>query len=107
MGTKPTPESDSADTDPRIDVKSSATTPLNDTAEMVAAALVVDAIGYHGRSRFFEDESNGSGDVLDGFVADVTIIVQSQCERWESYADIETLIDNDPFLADYGRPDGV
>jgi putative transposase len=92
METKPTAESDSADTDPRIDAKSPATTPLNDTAEMVAAALVADAAGHHGRSRFFEDESDGSGDTLDGFVADVTTIAQSQCERWEGYADIEMLI---------------
>ncbi|MFC6964321.1 transposase [Halocatena marina] len=34
----------------------------------------------------------GADDHLDRFVADVTTIVQSQCERWESYADIETLI---------------
>jgi putative transposase len=92
MVTKPTPESDSADTDPRIDAKSPATTSLNDTAEMVAAALVADATGHHGQSRFFEDESDGSGDVLDGFVADVTTIAQSQCERWESYVDIGMLI---------------
>jgi putative transposase len=92
MVTKPTPESGSADTDPRIDAKSPTTIPLNDTAEMVAAALVADATGHHGRSRFFKDESDGSDDVLDGFVADVTTIAQSQCERWENYADIETLI---------------
>src|SRR5699024_144393 len=64
----------------------------SDTAEMVAAALVADAAGHHGRPRFFEDESDGSGDVLDGFVGDVTTIAQSQCERWESYRDIEMLI---------------
>jgi putative transposase len=92
MGTKPTPESDSPDTDPRIDAESPATTPLNDTADMVAAALVADATGYNGRSRFFEDSSDGTDDVLDGFVADVTTIAQSQCERWENYADIETLV---------------
>jgi putative transposase len=92
MGTKPTPESDSADTDARIDAKSLATTPMNDTAEMVAAALVADATGHHGRSRFFKDGFDGSGDVLDEFVADVTTIAQSQCERWENYAHIETLI---------------
>ena len=92
MGTKPTAESDSPDTDPRIDAESPATTPLNDTAEMVAAALVADATGYNGRSRFFESVSNGSGDVLDGFVADLTTIAQSQCERAESYTEIETLI---------------
>jgi IS4 transposase len=63
---------------------------------MVAAALVADATGYHGRSRFFEDESDGSGDTLDGFVADVTTIAQSQCERWENYVDIETLVSHLP-----------
>ncbi len=92
MGTKSTPESDSADTDARIDAKSSTTTPLNDTAEMVAAALVADATGYNDQPRFFEGEPDGSGDGLDGFVADVTTIAQAQCERWKSYADIETLI---------------
>jgi putative transposase len=92
METKPTAESDSPDTDPRIDAKSPATTPPNDTAEMVAAALVADATGHHGRSRFFEAEPDGSGDALDGFIADVTTIAQSQCERWEGYADTETLI---------------
>jgi putative transposase len=92
METEPTPESDSSDTDARIDAKSPATTPLNDTAKMVAAALVADATGYNGQSRFFEGEADGSGDDLDGFVGDVTTIAQSQCERWESYADIETLI---------------
>ncbi|WP_160135391.1 transposase [Halococcus salsus] len=59
---------------------------------MVAAAFIADATGYNGQSRFFEGEADGSGDDLDGFVADVTTIAQSQCERWESYADIETLI---------------
>jgi hypothetical protein len=58
METKPTPESDSTDTDARIDAKSPATTPLNDTAEMVAAALVADATGYNGQSRFFEGASD-------------------------------------------------
>ncbi|ELZ04985.1 transposase IS4 family protein [Natrialba asiatica DSM 12278] len=51
---------------------------------MVAAALVVDATSHHGRSRFFEDESDWSGDVLDGFVGGVTTIAQSQCQRWEA-----------------------
>jgi putative transposase len=96
MGTNSHSESDSPDTDARIDAKSSATNRLNDTAEMVAAALVADATGYHGRSRFFEDESGGSGDALDGFVADVTTIVQSQCERATDYADIETLVSRLP-----------
>ncbi|ADJ16429.1 MULTISPECIES: transposase [Halococcaceae] len=59
---------------------------------MVAAALVADATGYNGRSRFFEDDPDGTGDALDGFVADVTTIAQSQCERAGSYTDIETLV---------------
>lgn len=92
MGTKSESESDSPDTDTRIDAKPSATTPLNDTAEMVAAALIANTTGYNGRSRFFEDDSERSGDALDEFVADLTTIAQSQCERWESYADIETLV---------------
>jgi putative transposase len=85
-------EADSPDTDIRIDPKPPVTTPLNDTAEMVAAALVADATGYDRRSRFFEGKSDRNGDGLDGFVADVTTIAQSQCKRWDSYADIETLI---------------
>ena len=92
METTPTPESDSPDTDARIDARPPATTPLNDTAEMVAAALVADATGYNGQPRFFEGEADGSGDDLDGFVGDVTTIAQLQCERWESYRDIEMLI---------------
>jgi hypothetical protein len=31
-------------------------------------------------------------DDLDGFVADVTTIAQSQCEHATDYADVETLI---------------
>ena len=91
MGTNSPSETDSPDTDARIDAKPPATTSLNDTTEMVAAALVANATGYNGQSRFFESES-GSGDDLDGFVADVTTIAQSQCERCESYADIEMLV---------------
>lgn len=34
----------------------------------------------------------GADDHLDGFVADVTTIAQSQCEQWERYDDIEMLI---------------
>ncbi len=56
---------------------------------MIAAALVADATSHHGRTRFFEDEFEGSGNGLDGFIADVTTVAQSQCERAESYADIE------------------
>ena len=92
MGTNSDSESDAPDTTACIDAQPPVTNPLNDTAEMVAAALVADATGYNGRSRFFESESDGSGDTLDSFVADLTTIAQSQCERAESYADLETLV---------------
>src|SRR5699024_4630531 len=55
-------------------------------------ALVADATDHHEQAHFFESKLDGGGDVLDGFVADVTTIAQSQCERWEGYADIETLV---------------
>lgn len=94
MGTKPHSESDadSPDTDARIDAKPSAANRLNDTAEMVAAALFINATDHRGQTRFFEDELGGTDDGLDGFVADVTTIVQSQCERATDYTDIETLV---------------
>jgi putative transposase len=92
MGTEPHSESDSPDTTTRIDVQPPVTNSLNDTAKMVAAALVADATDYNGQSRFFESESDESGDALDSFVADLTTIAQSQCERAESYADIEALV---------------
>ena len=85
MGTKPESDVDSPDTDARIDAKPPAADHLNDTARMVAAALAIIATDHHGQIRFFEV------DALDGFVADVTTIVQSQCERATDYADIETL----------------
>ena len=92
MGTNSQSESDASDTTARTDAQPPTTTPLNDTAEMVAAALIADATGYNERSRFFESESNGSDDALDSFVADLTTIAQSQGERAESYADLETLV---------------
>ena len=89
-------DADSPDTDARIDAKSPATTPLNDTAEMVAAALAVSATGDNDRSRFFDIAPDVSGGALDEFVADVTTIAQSQCEHCEDYADIETLVSRLP-----------
>src|SRR5699024_7115121 len=89
-------DADSPDTDARIDAKSPAANRLNDTTEMVAAALVASGTDYHGQTRFFEDELDGTDDALDGFVADVTTIVQSQCKRATDYADIEMLVSRLP-----------
>jgi putative transposase len=89
-------DADSPDTTARIDAKPLAANRLNDTAEMVAAALVADATDYHGQTRFFEDELDGTDDALDGFVADVSTIVQSQCERATDYGDIEMLVSRLP-----------
>jgi hypothetical protein len=50
-------DADSPDTDARIYAKSSATNRLNDTAEMVAAALVADATDYHGQTSVGEIRS--------------------------------------------------
>ena len=50
---KPESDADVPDTHVRIDAKPSATTPLSDTADMVAAALVADATGHHGQSPAF------------------------------------------------------
>jgi putative transposase len=48
------------------------------------------------QSRFFDGKSGEKSDALNGFVADVTTIVQSQCERATDYADIETLVSQFP-----------
>src|SRR5699024_12424906 len=85
-------DADSPDTDARIDAKSPAANRLNDTTEMVAAALVASGTDYHGQTRFFEDELDGTDDALDGFVADVTTIVQSQCKRATDSDDNEMLV---------------
>lgn len=62
-------------------------------------------------------ECEGVGDDIDRFVADVTTIAQSQCERTTDYADIETLVCNLPIdhltfaahdsLASYAGPYSV
>ncbi|MGN8215884.1 transposase [Halococcus salifodinae] len=59
---------------------------------MVAAALVADATDRHEQAHFFQSKLDRGGEALDGFVADVTTIAQSQCEHCEGYADIETLV---------------
>jgi putative transposase len=92
MSPKPESDADVSDTDARIDAKPPAAKPLNDTAEMVAAALVADATDRHEQAHFFKSKLDGGGDALDGFVADVTTIAQSQYGHCEGYADIETLV---------------
>jgi putative transposase len=48
------------------------------------------------QSHFFDSKSGEKSDALNGFVADVTTIVQSQCERATDYADIEMLVSRLP-----------
>ena len=79
MGTNTQSDADSPDTDARIDADSPNTDQPSGTA-------------HHGQSRFFADDSDGTGDDLVGFVADVTTIAQSQCECATDYADIEALV---------------
>jgi hypothetical protein len=50
------------------------------------------ATDHHEQSCFFGPEYDGIGEDLDGFVAAVTIVAQSQCERATDYTDIETLV---------------
>lgn len=78
MGTNAASVTDSPDMDARIDTQPSATTPLTDTAEMVAAALVANARLQRPVPVFESDpDETGDNDALDGFVADVTTIAQS------------------------------
>lgn len=77
------------DTDARIDAKSSAVDQLNETA---TPPLTGNATEHDEQSRFFASDSDRTNDGLDGFVRDISVIAQSQCERCEDYADIETLI---------------
>jgi putative transposase len=92
MDTNSPSDSDSADTNTRIDSNSSAANRSSDTANAAIPALSDSAIGHTGRSRFFDSEFDGAGVALDGFVADVTTIAQSQCEHATDYADIGSLV---------------
>ncbi|GAA0472576.1 transposase (plasmid) [Halococcus dombrowskii] len=85
-------DSDFPDTDARIDAKSSAADRPSDTVDTVIPVLSDDTNDDSEQSRFFDTESDGAGDTLDGFVSDVTTVAQSQCERATDYADIESLI---------------
>ncbi len=92
MGTNSQSNADSPDTNARINAKSLAADRSSETANSVTSILADSATDYHGRSRFFDADSEGVDDDLDGFVADVTTIAQSKCERCEDYADIETVV---------------
>jgi hypothetical protein len=63
-----------------------------DTTKTVTPMLAESATDHHDQSRFFDVESEEVGNNLDGFVAAVTTIAQSQCERDTDYDDIETLV---------------
>jgi hypothetical protein len=75
-----------------IDTKSSAADRSSDTAKTITTILADSITDHHSQSLFFDGDSEGTGDGLDGLVADVTTIAQSQCEHCEDYADIETLV---------------
>ncbi|MFC6764529.1 transposase [Natrinema soli] len=96
MDTNTQSDADSPDTNTRIDAKSSAADRAGDTANTVTPILADSTTDHHGRSHIFDSEFEGVDDDLDGFVADVTTIEQSQCERCEDYADIEALIHDLP-----------
>ena len=64
----------------------------NDTAKTLTPIHADSATDHHGSSRFFDIDSDGSSDDLDGFVSDVTTVAQSQCEHATDYADIEALV---------------
>jgi putative transposase len=65
-------DSDSPDTDARIDAKTPTT-----TANTVTPILADSATDHHVQSRFFDVASEETDDDLDGLVAAVTTIAQS------------------------------
>jgi putative transposase len=93
MGTNSPSETESpdTDTDARIDTQSPAVDRPDDTAKSVTPILAGSTTDHPNPSRFFDLDSEEVVD-LDGFVADVSTIAQSRCERCEDYTDIETLI---------------
>jgi putative transposase len=94
MDTKPHSEldTDSPDTDARIETQLSTADKSNDLTKTVTPVLAENVTDQHGQSRFFNDASAKKDNALDGFVADVTTIAQSQCEHATNYNDIETLV---------------
>jgi putative transposase len=92
MDTNTPSESEFPDTDARIDAKLPAADQPDDPTDSAASILADSTNNHSERSRFFDTESDGKGDDLDGFVADVITIVQSRCEHATDYIDIETLV---------------
>ncbi|EMA55846.1 transposase [Halococcus thailandensis] len=88
MGPNTASETDSPDTDIRIDTTNATADRPNDTAKAVAPTFADSNHERPGQSGFFDHESDG----LDGFVADVTTIAQSRCEHCEGYTDIEMVV---------------
>ncbi|WP_256684890.1 transposase [Halococcus qingdaonensis] len=83
-------ETDSSDPDTRIDTQPPAADRSNGTTEILSPDLA--DIANTGRLQFFDDEADGVGDDLSGFVADVTTVAQTRCEHCEDYADVEALV---------------
>lgn len=79
------------DTNTRIDAKSPTADRPNDTAKALTPIGADSATSHHGPSRFFDIDSDGSSDDLDGFVSYVITTAQSQCKHVTDYADIEAL----------------
>jgi putative transposase len=90
MDTHAPSDADSPDTNIRIDATSPAADRPNGTTTSVTSMLADKTAAE--QSRFCAVKVNGTGDTLDGFVAAVTTIAQSQCEHATDYADIETLV---------------
>ncbi|WP_232833851.1 transposase [Saliphagus sp. LR7] len=90
MGRNSASDADSPDTDARIETQPPAADRSNGTTTTVPPSLADTTIA--GQPRFFDSESEGIGDDLDGFVADITSIAQMRCEHATDYADVETLI---------------
>ena len=92
MGTNSTSETDSPDTDARIDTQSPAEDCPNEATRTVPPILADTTNGHPGQLWVFDGESGGAGDDLGEFVADVTTIAQARCEHATDYTDIETVV---------------
>jgi putative transposase len=83
---------DQNDTDARLDTRSPATDRPTETTKTVAPTPADSTNGSSESSRLVTLEAEAQGDNLDDFVAAVTIIAQSWCERATDYTAIETLV---------------
>jgi hypothetical protein len=92
MGTNSASDADSPDTDARIDTQSLAADRPNEATRTVPLILANTTDQRPEQSRVFDSESDGAGDDLGEFVADITTIAQARCEHATDYADIKTLL---------------